>query len=84
MFVIAATNRPHALDAALMRPGRFDQIIYVPPPDEVSRIDILLKITHNVPLHPDVNLTKIAQNTEQYTGADLIKLCKEVIFLIPA
>lgn len=49
------------LDAALMRPGRFDQIIYVPPPDEEARLEILKIHTRNMPLSPDVDLINIAK-----------------------
>ncbi|KAL4211773.1 P-loop containing nucleoside triphosphate hydrolase protein [Rhizopus microsporus] len=77
VLVIGATNRPDMLDAALMRPGRFDQIIYVPPPDEEARLEILKIHTRNMPLSPDVDLINIAKRTEYYTGADLQNVCRE-------
>ncbi|KAG1457071.1 hypothetical protein G6F55_006139 [Rhizopus delemar] len=77
VLVVGATNRPDMLDAALMRPGRFDQIIYVPPPDEEARLEILKIHTKNMPLGPDVDLIYISKQTEYYTGADLQNVCRE-------
>ncbi|MGC9133028.1 MAG: CDC48 family AAA ATPase [Nanopusillaceae archaeon] len=77
VIVIAATNRPDILDPALLRPGRFDRIIYIPPPDYESRLEILKIHTRNVPLAPDTNLEEIAKMTEGYSGADLELLVKE-------
>lgn len=61
VLVVGATNRPDMLDAALMRPGRFDQAIYVPPPDQSARYDILKIHTKNMPLAPDVTLLHVAE-----------------------
>nr|WP_275107221.1 AAA family ATPase [Sulfolobus acidocaldarius] len=72
VVVIAATNRPDILDPALLRPGRFDRLIYVPPPDKTARFEILKVHTKNVPLAEDVSLEDIAEKAEGYTGADLI------------
>ncbi|KAI9273575.1 P-loop containing nucleoside triphosphate hydrolase protein [Sporodiniella umbellata] len=77
VLVVGATNRPDMLDAALMRPGRFDQIIYIPPPDSESRLEILKIHTRNMPLTADVDLEYISAQTEFYTGADLQNLCRE-------
>ncbi len=71
VVVIAATNRPDIIDPALLRPGRFDRIIYVPPPDEEARYQILKIHTRKMPLADDVDLREIAKKTEYYTGADL-------------
>ncbi|RLE58543.1 MAG: AAA family ATPase, partial [Thermoprotei archaeon] len=71
VVVIAATNRPDIIDPALLRPGRFDRVIYVPPPDEKARLEILKVHTRKMPLAPDVNLEEIAKKTQGYTGADL-------------
>ncbi|XP_026463941.1 spermatogenesis-associated protein 5-like protein 1 isoform X2 [Ctenocephalides felis] len=79
IFIIAATNRPEALDSALLRPGRFDQILYVSPPDDKARLEILKKITQKIPLHPNVDINKLVLMTAQYSGADLVKLCKEAV-----
>ncbi|RPB29759.1 AAA ATPase [Terfezia boudieri ATCC MYA-4762] len=71
VFVIGATNRPEQLDAALCRPGRLDQLIYVPLPDESSRAQILKAQLRNTPVATDVDLAYIARNTPGFSGADL-------------
>jgi len=71
VFVIGATNRPEQLDAALCRPGRLDQLIYVPLPDEASRVSILKAQLRNTPVAKDVDLAYIARNTVGFSGADL-------------
>ncbi len=77
VVVIAATNRPDIVDPALLRPGRFDKIIYVPPPDRDARKKILEVHTKNMPLDRDVDLDRLAEMTDYYTGADLSALCME-------
>ena len=77
VIVIAATNRPDLLDPALLRPGRFDRLIYVPAPDFKARLSILKIHVRNMPLAPDVNLEKIARMAEGYSGADLAALARE-------
>uniref|UniRef100_A0A0D9UWV3 AAA+ ATPase domain-containing protein n=1 Tax=Leersia perrieri TaxID=77586 RepID=A0A0D9UWV3_9ORYZ len=77
IIVLAATNRPDAIDAALLRPGRFDMVLYVPPPDVEGRHEILRIHTRKMPLGEDVDLWKIAERTELFTGADLEGLCRE-------
>ncbi|MCD6312299.1 MAG: CDC48 family AAA ATPase [Thaumarchaeota archaeon] len=77
VVVIGATNRPDILDPALLRPGRFDRIIFVPPPDVEGRYQILQIHTRDMPLADDVDLRKIAEMTEGYTGADLEAVCRE-------
>jgi transitional endoplasmic reticulum ATPase len=74
VVVIAATNRPDLIDPALLRPGRFDRLIYVPPPDFAARLQILKIHTKGKPLAPDVSLEELASKTEGYTGADLANL----------
>uniref|UniRef100_A0AAY4ELD6 AAA+ ATPase domain-containing protein n=1 Tax=Denticeps clupeoides TaxID=299321 RepID=A0AAY4ELD6_9TELE len=81
VMVVAASNRPDALDSALMRPGRLDIMIYVPPPDYESRLAVLQLCTENMPLHSDVCLKEIAIQTDRYSGADLENLCKEAALL---
>ncbi|CAM9945594.1 unnamed protein product, partial [Heterosigma akashiwo] len=71
LVVLAATNRPWVLDAALLRPGRFDNIIYIPPPDEEAREQIFRIHTKNMQLDDDVDLAKLAADTEGYTGAEI-------------
>ncbi|KAK8699693.1 hypothetical protein V6N13_115776 [Hibiscus sabdariffa] len=77
ILVLAATNRPHAIDAALMRPGRFDLVLYVPPPDMEARYEILRVHTRNMKIGGDVDLKRIAEDTELFTGAELEGLCWE-------
>ncbi|ORZ00213.1 P-loop containing nucleoside triphosphate hydrolase protein, partial [Syncephalastrum racemosum] len=75
--LVGATNRRDMLDAALLRPGRLDRLVYVPPPDRESRLEILEIHTRQMPLSPSVNLEAIAEKTDYYTGADLQNLCRE-------
>ncbi|XP_027360244.1 cell division control protein 48 homolog B isoform X1 [Abrus precatorius] len=77
ILVLAATNRPYAIDAALMRPGRFDLVLYVPPPDLEARYEILCVHTRKIKLGGDVDLRGLAEDTELFTGAELEGLCKE-------
>jgi transitional endoplasmic reticulum ATPase len=70
VVVIGATNRPNLLDPALLRPGRFDELVYVPVPDREARRAILRIRTQKMPL-ADVDLDALAEKTERYTGADL-------------
>ncbi len=77
VVVIAATNRPDIIDPALLRAGRFDKIIYIPPPEEEGRLKILEVHTKKMPLARDVDLHDIARKTEGYVGADLENLCRE-------
>jgi transitional endoplasmic reticulum ATPase len=81
VVVIAATNRPDILDPALLRPGRFDRLIYVPPPDRKARLEILKIHTRKMPLADDVDLEAIAEKTEGYTGADLEAVCREAAMI---
>ncbi len=77
VVVIGATNRPDILDPALLRPGRFDRVIYVPPPDARGRYQIFQIHTREMPLADDVDLRKLAEMTEGYTGADIEAVCRE-------
>jgi len=77
VIVIAATNRPNAIDPALRRPGRFDREIEIKVPDKKGRKDILLIHSRNMPLTDDVDLDKMASVSHGYVGADLEYLCKE-------
>lgn len=76
IVVVAATNRPNLLDPALLRPGRFDELIYIPVPDESARRHILEIQTRSMPLAGDVDLDAIADATARYTGADLADLVR--------
>ena len=77
VVVIGATNRPDIVDNALVRSGRFDKMIYIPPPDRESRLKIFEVHTKNMPLSRDVNLEELADKTDGYVGADLENLCRE-------
>jgi transitional endoplasmic reticulum ATPase len=76
VVVMAATNRPNLIDPALLRPGRFDELIYVPVPDAQGRRHILGIHTKAMPLGPDVDLGSIAERTSRFTGADLEDLTR--------
>ena len=76
VVVIGATNRPTLIDPALLRPGRFDELIYVGTPDTAGRRRILAIHTRHMPLADDVDLEKIAQRTDRFTGADLEDLVR--------
>jgi transitional endoplasmic reticulum ATPase len=80
VVVIGATNRPDMLDPALLRPGRFDRIVYVPVPDKEGRLAIFKIHTKNMPLEK-VSLDELAQKTEGYTGADIEGLCREAAMI---
>src|SRR5919198_537205 len=77
VIVIAATNRPNAIDPALRRPGRFDREIEIKVPDKRGRLEILQIHTRNMPLDTDVDQERIAGVTHGFVGADLEYLCKE-------
>lgn len=77
--VIAATNRPDIIDPALLRPGRFDRRIYVPPPDREARKEIFSIHTRKKPLAKDVDLDMLAERTEGYTGSDIATVCNEAV-----
>ncbi|HLC50768.1 MAG TPA: CDC48 family AAA ATPase, partial [archaeon] len=76
VVVIATTNRPDIIDPALLRPGRFDRLIYTPAPEEKTRLEILNIHTRSMPLK-EVDLEKIAERTEGYSGADLEAVARE-------
>lgn len=76
VFIIGATNRPDIIDTALMRPGRLDQLIYIPMPDYESRLSILRAVLRKTPCHKDVDLPYLATQTEKFTGADLTEICQ--------
>jgi len=76
VVVIGATNRPTLIDPALLRPGRFDELIYVGTPDTAGRRRILAIHTRNMPMAKDVDLESLAQRTDRFTGADLEDLVR--------
>nr|KAF6338359.1 peroxisomal biogenesis factor 1 [Pipistrellus kuhlii] len=71
VYVLAATSRPDLIDPALLRPGRLDKCVYCPPPDQVSRLEILHVLSSTLPLADDVDLQHMASVTDSFTGADL-------------
>lgn len=81
VVVIGATNRPDIIDPALLRPGRFDRILYVPPPDRESRLQIIKIHTKKKPLAEDVNFEDLADKTDGYTGADIASLSSAAVML---
>ena len=81
VVIVAATNRPDMVDPALLRPGRFDRLIYIKPPDNTSREKIFEIHTQGKPLAEDVNLAELADMTEGYVGADIQGICREAAML---
>jgi SpoVK/Ycf46/Vps4 family AAA+-type ATPase len=85
VIVVAATNRPQVLDAALVRPGRLDRLIYVGLPDTGARLSIwrsvLSKIPHEVPDSGPESISGLAERTEGYTGAEIVMIAKEAAIL---
>ncbi len=81
VVVVGITNRPDVLDNSLLRTGRLDLVLYVPPPDERGRLEIIKILTAKMPLDKDVKLQEIAVATQNYSGADLAALCRETAIL---
>ncbi|KAJ8525774.1 hypothetical protein ON010_g15340 [Phytophthora cinnamomi] len=76
VFIIGATNRPDIIDPALMRPGRLDQLIFIPMPDFESRLSILRSVLRKSPVSKEVDLNFLAQQTDKFSGADLTEICQ--------
>ncbi|CAE6455943.1 unnamed protein product [Rhizoctonia solani] len=76
VFIIGATNRPDQIDSALLRPGRLDQLIYIPLPDEPSRVSILKAALRKSPVSPKVDMAFLAKSTHGFSGADLTEICQ--------
>ena len=76
LFIIGATNRPDILDPGIMRPGRLDQLIYIPLPDRESRISIFKANLRKSPIADDLKLEKLADVTEGFSGADITEICQ--------
>lgn len=79
VFIIGATNRPDIIDSAILRPGRLDQLIYIPLPDEASRVQILKASLRKSPLAKDVDLAYLAKVTQGFSGADLTEICQRAV-----
>uniref|UniRef100_A0A452ZVS0 Uncharacterized protein n=1 Tax=Aegilops tauschii subsp. strangulata TaxID=200361 RepID=A0A452ZVS0_AEGTS len=76
VFIIGATNRPDIIDSALLRPGRLDQLIYIPLPDEASRHQIFKACLRKSPVAKDVDLGALARFTASFSGADITEICQ--------
>jgi transitional endoplasmic reticulum ATPase len=76
VFIIGATNRPDIIDPAILRPGRLDQLIYIPLPDLPSRVAVLKAALKNSPLAKDVDLEFLGKKTNGFSGADLTEICQ--------
>jgi len=76
VFIIGATNRPDIIDPAIMRPGRLDQLIYIPLPDFGSRLSIFKAVLRKTPVAPDVNFDVMASMTNGFSGADITEICQ--------
>ncbi|GKV01264.1 hypothetical protein SLEP1_g13829 [Rubroshorea leprosula] len=76
VFIIGATNRPDIIDPALLRPGRLDQLIYIPLPDEESRYQIFKSCLRKSPVAKDVDLRALARYTQGFSGADITEICQ--------
>ena len=77
IVIVGITNRPDLIDSSMLRNGRLDVVLFVQPPDEKSRLDIIKILVDGMPLASDINLNEIAVSTQNYTGADLASLCRE-------
>ena len=77
VIVVGATNRPELIDPALLRPGRLERVVYVPPPDAEARAAILRSSSRNTPFAPDVSLDEVAKTLEGYSAADCAALIRE-------
>merc|ERR1711912_17452 len=76
VFIIGATNRPDIIDSALMRPGRLDQLIYIPLPDDGSRHSIFKSVLRKSPIAPDVDIDTLVKFTNGFSGADITEICQ--------
>jgi transitional endoplasmic reticulum ATPase len=77
LFFIGATNRPEILDEAIIRPGRLDQLIYIPLPDTPSRVGVLKACLRKTPIAKDVSIQFVASLTKGFSGADLTEICQK-------
>lgn len=76
VFIVAATNRPDIIDSAILRPGRIDQLVYIPLPDFDARVGILRATLQDTFISPEVNVNNLAEATKGFSGADLAELCR--------
>jgi transitional endoplasmic reticulum ATPase len=76
VFIIGATNRPDIIDPALMRPGRLDQLIYIPLPDFKSRVEVFRAVLRKSPVSKEIDIELLANKTEGFSGADITEICQ--------
>ncbi|CAF3971256.1 unnamed protein product [Rotaria sordida] len=79
--IIAATNRPDCIDSALMRPGRFDRLVYVPLPDEQTRLEIFQIRFRRSPIHSNIQIERLVELTKNYSGAEITAVCDEAALI---
>ena len=79
IVIVGITNRPDLIDNSMLRTGRLDIVLFIQPPDEKGRLEIIKILTEKMPLTSDVDLDEIAVSTQNYTGADLASLCREAV-----
>ena len=79
IVIVGITNRPDLIDNSMLRTGRLDIVLFIQPPDEKGRLEIIKILTEKIPLTSDVDLDEIAVSTQNYTGADLASLCREAV-----
>ena len=79
IIIVGITNRPDLIDNSMLRTGRLDIVLFIQPPDEKGRLEIIKILTEKMPLTSDVDLDEIAVSTQNYTGADLASLCREAV-----
>jgi len=81
VVIIAATNRPDIVESALLRPGRFDRLLYIPPPNLEARIEIFKIHIKNKRIEKDIDLKDLAKRTEGYSGADISSICNSAVLM---
>ena len=80
VIVLGATNRPDMIDDALLRPGRFDELIYIPPPDLEARKQIFAVYTSKIHMDDSLDLDVLAERTDGFSGADIESVCRDAVY----
>lgn len=80
IIILGATNRPEMIDDALLRPGRFDQLMYIPPPDRTARKEIFKVYSDHLNTDNTLDLDELANMTEGFSGADIENICREAVY----
>ena len=80
VIVLGATNRPDMIDDALLRPGRFDELIYIPPPDFEARKQIFAVYTSKIHMDGSLDLDVLAERTDRFSGADIESVCRDAVY----